>query len=163
MINGKNIAPLPFEPPPESAGALPDMTLLGKPGADVVHSLAAPCAGSPDEHRRDSPAMESLFLLKKWKIPPLGRCHCVFSRCSEVQPWFDLTHFCWRPGFGVEKRPSLWCEAAHWPLCSPLLHQRSVLQSPPGPPGGTMIALKKPPRPHRRHGLYFAKHVLENG
>lgn len=72
MISGKNIAPLPSKPP--SAVLMPsqDMTPLGKQGADVIPSLAAQHAGSPDKHGRDSQALASLFLIKKWKNPFSG-------------------------------------------------------------------------------------------
>lgn len=84
------------------------------------------------------------------------------SRCNHgsVSPIFagDLLY-----GFGLEKRLPLWREAAHRPLCSPFLCRCCVLQPLLGPPGGTTIALRKPPGPHQRHGLYFSKHLLENG
>ena len=97
MINGKNIAPLPSKPPPAVLMPSQDMMPLSKQGADVIPSLAAQRAGSPDKHGRDSQTLESLFLIKKWKIPSLGRCRHVFSRHFEVQSRLDLTHFCWRP------------------------------------------------------------------
>lgn len=85
----------------------------------------------------------------------VSRCNC-----GSISPVFaaDLLY-----GFVSEKTLPLWCEAARWPLCSPLLCWCCVLQPPPGPPGWTTVALRKPAGFHRRHGLYLGKHLLENG